>query len=1411
MASTTDRPPINKPGSPGGSAPPASDRAVAGTIEAVTGQVFILKLDGSRVGAAVGAAVVEGDILVTQTGGGVTVDFGRATVALGAEARMLVESGGSLPVFFVLQGPFAVQAAAAAAGLPDQVTVRTPVTTAILRRGRMLGRAAAEAVSNAFVLLPNPDGRAGDLTVTTAAGTVVLDRPLQATSVVSLFRAPQPAIDRDLASLRNEFGGSLAGWLIPAPVAARTLAAVPDRLTDLLAQTGEALAERGSRLLNLVFPPAAAAAAIEQFPDPLRDNTFIPSVSPASGAPLAFSYLLSGGSASFQGGIGFDMLSLTANETAPNRLTFGRDDQNRVVISDEVNGFVVLLNGIEELSVTLGTVSDKVTIGDLSGTDIADSTVIIHAGNGDDTVDGAAAGKRLVLFGDGGNDSLIGGNRNDDLLGGAGNDTLTGNAGNDLLDGGDGNDTVSFAAAGGPVVTNLATGVATGDGNDTLTSIENLIGSAFGDALTGDGNANRLDGGGGDDTLAGGGGDDTLSGGDGGDTASFATASQAVNASLLTNTASGPGSITLSSIENLSGSAQADTLTGDESGNRIAGGGGNDSIDARGGNDLIVWNTGDGLDTIDGGSGSDTLAAAISGTASLAASGATAVLSATGSASTTGVETVRITGGSGNDTLTIGALSGTSVSQLQLDGGSGSDSVSFASFGVAVTIDLAAGTMAGWGSIAGFEAVTGSALADTLLGSGAAETLDGGGGNDSLDARGGDDLLRWSTGQGNDTIAGGNGDDSLNAGITGSVTLSRTGSTGTLTGTGSVGFTGIEHLRITGSSGNDTVSFGDVSGTGLATIDADGGAGSDSASFANALTAVTVDLAAGTATGLASLQNFEAITGSNFNDTLLGGTGNDTLSGSGGNDSLDGRGGNDSLTGGGGDDTILGGDGNDTITGGTGSDSIDAGIGNDLVSWSTGDGNDTITGGNGTDTLDVSFGGATVTLDAVGGAVRVTAGAEVLSAAQIEILRLFASGGNDSVVIGTNIVINSLTGSGLTAADVQIHGNGGNDRLDGSGSALTLGLFGDDGNDTLLGGSGNDTLNGGNDTDTADFSLAANAVSVDLAAGTATGSGNDQLSAIERLIGSAFDDTLLGGAGGETLIGGLGDDSLDGRGGFDTVDYSGASSAVAIDLSVTAQATTGGLGTDSLTGIEGVVGTGFDDTLTGNGSANLLTGGAGNDSLIGGDGDDTLVAGTGSDTLEGGNGTDTADLSARTGNLVIDLTDPTVGNLTAIENLIGGSGNDSVTGTSGANLLQGGAGSDTLIGAAGNDTLMGGGGTDRLIGGAGADLLSGSNGEAQVFRYNGASEGADTITAFESGTDTIDVSGGGFGVASITDGVNFFAAAAGDSLGVSGPAFLFDAGTGTLAYDSDGDGVTAAVTLATVQTGTILAADLHVF
>lgn len=144
-----------------------------------------------------------------------------------------------------------------------------------------------------------------------------------------------------------------------------------------------------------------------------------------------------------------------------------------------------------------------------------------------DTLLGNAANNTLIGFG--GDDNLQGRGGDDNLQGRDGNDLLLGGAGNDILDGGTGIDSASYYSNGQRVIVNLAITTAQdtqGAGTDTLIGIENLIGSAYNDWLTGDGGANTLSGSAGDDVLAGRGGADVLIGGAGADRFVYYAASE---------------------------------------------------------------------------------------------------------------------------------------------------------------------------------------------------------------------------------------------------------------------------------------------------------------------------------------------------------------------------------------------------------------------------------------------------------------------------------------------------------------------------------------------------------------------------------------------------------------------------------------------------------------------------------------------------------------------------------------------------------------------------------------------------------------------------------------------------------------------------------------------------------------------
>jgi Ca2+-binding RTX toxin-like protein len=94
-------------------------------------------------------------------------------------------------------------------------------------------------------------------------------------------------------------------------------------------------------------------------------------------------------------------------------------------------------------------------------------------------------------------------------------------------------------------------------------------------------------------------------------------------------------------------------------------------------------------------------------------------------------------------------------------------------------------------------------------------------------------------------------------------------------------------------------------------------------------------------------------------------------------------------------------------------------------------------------------------------------------------------------------------------------------------------------------------------------------VTVDLEAGTATGSGYDALASIENvtIIGTIeADDTLLGDDGPNALDGGEGNDTIGGRGGADTL--IGGRGADTLDGGTGADTGFGGGGTDTCISIE---------------------------------------------------------------------------------------------------------------------------------------------------------------------------------------------------------------------------------------------------
>jgi Ca2+-binding RTX toxin-like protein len=939
-----------------------------------------------------------------------------------------------------------------------------------------------------------------------------------------------------------------------------------------------------------------------------------------------------------------------------------------------------------------------------------------------------------------------------------GDDTLEGGLGDDQLWGGGGIDTATYANASGAVQVSLFNGgggsSSGADGNDALNSIENVIGSAYNDALNGNALANVLTGGDGHDSLRGNAGDDTLLGGsgddllygnagndymDGGDgfdrVGFFSGATAGVHVDLNIQGIAqdtGQGMDTLVNIENVTGTLFSDTLIGDDGDNWLGGqsDGAADTISGNGGNDLIV--DGSGNHILDGGSGVDTFS--FSGTA---LNGVQISLALQGAAQNTGAGNMTLSGfenlsGSGwNDTLTgdggsnvLGGEQGNDT----LVGGAGNDALyGDGSFGVDTH-----GT-GGSGPITFYPDVT------TLFvgGIGGDDVLEGGLGDDQLWGGGGIDTATYANASGAVQVSlfnggggassGADGNDQLHdiENVTGSAfndALSGNSGANVLDGgdgnDGLVGGAGDDTLL--GGSGNDFFN----GGFGNDTID--GGTGFDRAGYFNgATTGVTVDLRLqGTAQnvgelGLETLTNIEAVSGTIYADTLTGDSNDNWLWGS------------------------IGGNG------GTNNDTLDGQGGNDLLG--VGIGNHTLTGGSGVDTVAFTENGGTEP--------NLTVSLTQQGAAQ-------ATGAGNWTLNGVE----------------NLSGGIGNDALTGDGGANILAGY--TGNDTLIGGAGNDVLYG-------DGLIWAD---------TRPTGGSGPITTFADA--TSWDAAAVDG--NDTLEGGLGNDMIDGGGGIDTATYANASGAVTVTLTATGGSSSGADGSDTLVSIENVTGSAFNDTITGNAGNNVLGGSAGADTLSGSGGNDTLVGGLGADILDGGIGIDIADYSGSTAGVSVNLQngkgaggDAQGDTLSNIENILGSAFVDNLVGSSAANVLNGGAGNDTLNGGGGADTLTGGAGSDLFVFKALADIGVGAT--------------TDAITDFQAGgigvataIDHIDLSAIDANSKTTKDdafsfiGTGAFSGKAGE--------LRYD-GAGHLLGDVNGDGI-ADFSLALTVTGTLDGTDL---
>ncbi|RZI61371.1 MAG: hypothetical protein EOP94_00725 [Zymomonas sp.] len=270
---------------------------------------------------------------------------------------------------------------------------------------------------------------------------------------------------------------------------------------------------------------------------------------------------------------------------------------------------------------------------------------------------------------------------------------------------------------------------------------------------------------------------------------------------------------------------------------------------------------------------------------------------------------------------------------------------------------------------------------------------------------------------------------------------------------------------------------------------------------------------------------------------------------------------------------------------------------------------------------------------------------------------------------------------------------------------------------------------------------------------------------------------FVGNGGNDTyLVNGSTDTVIEAAGGGTDIVYSTASftlGSAEVEAISTVQQT-------DTTAIN-LIGNYVSQTIVGNYGNNILNGGGGQDRLIGLFGDDTYAIGDSRTVIQeqAGEGNDT----------LVTSVDYRLSTGVSIE-VIAAQDASSTTGL----RLTGNELAQTIAGTAGADTIGGGGGRDVLIGGAGAD----------TFVIGTVATGNVAVLAdYAAGTDRIGLTSTAFNVGTGLDAAEFVA---GTAAATADQRVIYDAGTGQLFYDADGNGAGAAILFAQVVPGTAITA-----
>ncbi len=544
------------------------------------------------------------------------------------------------------------------------------------------------------------------------------------------------------------------------------------------------------------------------------------------------------------------------------------------------------------------------------------------------------------------------------------------------------------------------------------------------------------------------------------------------------------------------------------------------------GNDRFIFNNGWGSDTVTEtgmatgtGNALDFSAVTANLTFTIHSNGTVSVTDGTDTLSAT-ANMQELIGGSGNNTFVF--QNGASFNG-KIVGGGGTNTLDYSAFTAGVTVNLATGAATGTLGVSGISKVV---------------FTQNGSENTASDAGGVLDFSAVSA--------------ALNVTVNTDGTVSATDGSIILT-------TGAGASKIIGGSGNNTFVF--QNGATLNGTIVGGVGGTNTLDYSAYMASVNVDLTSGTATGTLGVSDIAGVVAGSGSSTVtfMENGSKEAVTDTAGKADFSFLSANLNMTVNT-DGSVTTTDGTTTITVGASTSQITGGTGNNTVVFDDGASfAGTINGGvGGTNTLDYSACTTGATVDLAGGTATGTQGVSGFT-------NVVVSSGNDNIVFTENGQKGTATDSSgvldfskvTGALTMTVNADGSITTTDG---IITLTVNADADVTNLIGGKGVNSVKfedgaslsgsvdgGSGGTNTLDFSAYTTGVAVNLAIGTATGTGG--ISDFNKVIGGLGDNVLTAGSRGDTLIGGTGNNVFYQGTGSDTLEGNGTDRFVLNPLS----------------------------------------------------------------------------------------------------------------------------------------------------------------------------------------------------------------------------------------------------------------------